>query len=190
MPQKEDGKKAFNYVVCLSFAGEDRAYVENVAEYLTDKGIQVFYDRYEEATLWGKDLAVHLSQVYSKESQYCIIFISKHYASKVFPNHELKNALSRAIESTVEYLLPARFDDTELPGLRKTIGYVDLQTKTAEELGKLIIKKVNGGKGFEKIDPSKLPSDYCINNDPNNRLKITRIEGDKSALNHQMYGMV
>lgn len=42
------------YEVVLSFAGEDRAYVENVAEFLIARGVSVFYDRYEEVTLWGK----------------------------------------------------------------------------------------------------------------------------------------
>jgi len=34
----------FEYDVALSFAGEDRAYVEKVAKYLKEKDIKVFYD--------------------------------------------------------------------------------------------------------------------------------------------------
>jgi len=37
----------FEYDVALSFAGEDRAYVEKVAKYLKEKSIRVFYDKYE-----------------------------------------------------------------------------------------------------------------------------------------------
>ena len=179
MQSKNDKKDSFSYDVCLSFAGEDRSYVQIVAEYLTNQGIKVFYDKYEEADLWGKDLAIHISEVYAKKAQYCVVFISEHYAKKVFPNHEFRTALSRAIEDSKEYILPARFDKTELPGLRGTIGYIDLNTKTPKELGDLIIKKINAGKGLKKIDPSELSGDYCINNDPNNRLIITRIEGDQ-----------
>ncbi len=44
---------SFVYEIVLSFAGEDRVYVEKVAEYLKANGVNVFYDRYEKANLWG-----------------------------------------------------------------------------------------------------------------------------------------
>jgi hypothetical protein len=46
----------FQYDVALSFAGEDRQYVSDIADRLRNNGIRVFYDLYEQATLWGKDL--------------------------------------------------------------------------------------------------------------------------------------
>ena len=49
------------YHVALSFAGEDRTYVEKVALQLQAEGVDVFYDKFEEADLWGKDLYTHLS---------------------------------------------------------------------------------------------------------------------------------
>ena len=48
-----------SYDVVFSFAGEDRAYVEEVAAILRSNGVSVFYDLDEEADLWGKDLADH-----------------------------------------------------------------------------------------------------------------------------------
>lgn len=132
----------FTYEIVLSFAGEDRDYVEKVANYLRDNHVEVFYDRYEEATLWGKDLAEHLDKVYRGSARYCVMFISEHYAKKIWANHERKSALARAIEEKEEYILPARFDKTELPGLRHTVGYVDLTTKSPDELGNLIIEKL------------------------------------------------
>src|SRR5262245_45133490 len=48
------------YDVCLSFAGEDREYVSQVAEHLDLHEVRVFYDAYERAQLWGKDLYQHL----------------------------------------------------------------------------------------------------------------------------------
>jgi hypothetical protein len=41
------------YDVALSFAGENRAYVEKVAASLKDHGIRIFYDDYEKVTLWA-----------------------------------------------------------------------------------------------------------------------------------------
>ena len=37
------------YDVALSFAGEDREYVDRVAAALVRSGVSVFYDHYEEA---------------------------------------------------------------------------------------------------------------------------------------------
>lgn len=65
------------YDVVLSFAGEDRDYVELVAEFLELHSVVVFYDKYEEATLWGKDLAEHLDGVYRKQGRFCVMFISR-----------------------------------------------------------------------------------------------------------------
>ena len=48
--------KKYQYDVCLSFAGENRRYVDSVANELRGLGIRVFYDRYEQVELWGKDL--------------------------------------------------------------------------------------------------------------------------------------
>jgi hypothetical protein len=41
------------YDVCLSFAGEQRAYVEQVAHILHDRGKKVFYDGDETVQLWA-----------------------------------------------------------------------------------------------------------------------------------------
>lgn len=131
-----------SYEVVLSFAGEDRDYVEKVANFLRSHNIKLFYDKYEEVTLWGKDLTEHLDKVYRGNARYCIMFISKHYANKVWTNHERRSAFAKALEEKEEYILPVRFDKTEIPGLRPTIGYIDISTREPEELGKLVIKKL------------------------------------------------
>ncbi len=56
------------YDIVLSFAGEDRNYVEKVAEHLDQHGVVVFYDKYEEVTLWGKDLAEHFESIYRQQA--------------------------------------------------------------------------------------------------------------------------
>ena len=130
------------YDVCLSFAGEDRQYVEQVAEILRERGVLVFYDRHEKAELWGKDLYTHLDEVYRKDARFCVLFISQHYVKKPWPNHERQSAQARAFGEIAEYILPVRFDDTEIPGLRPTVGYIDLRTTSAAELSSLIIEKL------------------------------------------------
>jgi len=130
------------YEVVLSFAGEERDYVEKVAKYLKDKGVKIFYDKYEEVTLWGKELTEHLDKVYRGSARYCIIFISKNYKDKVWPTHERRSAFVRALHEKEEYILPARFDSTDIPGLRPSIGYISLENKSPQEFAILILKKL------------------------------------------------
>lgn len=127
--------------VCLSFAGEQRGYVELVARALKARGYRVFYDADEEAELWGKDLAEHFDRVYRQLSRACVMFISAEYAQKPWTRHERRSALARALEED-EYVLPARFDETELPGLRPTIKYVDLTDYAPQSLVDLIAEKL------------------------------------------------
>lgn len=134
--------RTFRYEVVLSFAGENRPYVDAVAEYLKKNQVACFYDLHEEATLWGKDLAEELDIIYTKEGRYCVMFVSEHYATKMWPTHERRSAFVRSMEERGDYILPVRFDTTEVPGLRKTIGYIDGNKKTPEELGRLIQKKL------------------------------------------------
>jgi hypothetical protein len=135
--------QVFSYDIALSFAGEQRDYVQKVASILTKEGISVFYDKFEESNLWGKDLYEHLDDVYRKKSKYCIIFISKEYSNKNWTNHERKSALERAFRENAEYILPVRFDDTEIPGVRSTIGYIDARKKKPKELVNIIKIKLS-----------------------------------------------
>lgn len=138
---KKSAAKARQYDVALSFAGENRGYVERVATVLRDAGVHVFYDKFEEVDLWGRNLADHLAQIYAN-SRFVVMFVSKHYAAKVWPNHERQHAQARALKNQEDIILPARFDDTEIPGLPDTVAYVDLRALAADELAERIINKL------------------------------------------------
>ncbi|EST54528.1 hypothetical protein T458_11560 [Brevibacillus panacihumi W25] len=130
------------YDVALSFAGEDREYVQQVADILHEIGIRVFYDVYEEVDLWGKDLYTHLDDIYRVKSRHCIMFISKYYKEKLWTNHERASAQARAFIEKSEYILPVRFDNTEIPGIRQTTGYLDLNKYSPEQFATLVARKV------------------------------------------------
>lgn len=133
---------AEKYDVAFSFAGEDRAYVEQVATILKTAGVSVFYDNFEKVNLWGKNLIDHLAEIYQKRSRFVVMFISKHYVGKPWPGHERTHAQARALLATEEYILPARFDDTEVPGLAGTVGYVSLQGMAPQDFADLIRQKI------------------------------------------------
>lgn len=133
--------------IALSFAGEDRNYVDQVAHLLRDRNVKIFYDLFEEADLWGKDLYSHLSDVYHNKARYTVMFISEAYARKLWTNHERKAAQARAFQESQEYILPARFDDTAIPGVLPTVGYVSLKGRSPDDLTSLIVKKLVSSGG-------------------------------------------
>ena len=132
------------YDVALSFAGEDRHYAKQLAEFLEAGGYSVFYDDFERAQLWGKDLYVDLSSVYRDLARYCVVFMSKHYARKPWTNHERRSAQARAFEEDREYILPVRIDDTEIPGILPTDGYLDLRSMSIEKIYQILVEKLSG----------------------------------------------
>jgi hypothetical protein len=131
-----------SYDVVLSFAGEDRQFVEQVARYLRRKDVKIFYDQYEQVDLWGKDLIEHFQLVYGRSGQRCVIFISKHYVNKMWTKPERQAALLRGLKEQREYILPARFDETEVPGLSPSLGYISLDRKSPAKFGKFILEKL------------------------------------------------
>jgi TIR domain-containing protein len=90
----------------------------------------------------GKDLYQHLSHVYRDAAQFCAVFVSKSYAEKLWTKHELRQAQARAFAEGAEYLLPLRLDNTPLPGVLPTQGYVDLQRTPIEHVVNLILQKL------------------------------------------------
>ena len=144
----------FEYDVAISFAGEDRDTAERFALILKEKGLKVFYDIWEQADLWGRDLYQHLDDVYSKRARFCVMFLSKHYAAKAWTNHELKSAQTRAFQKSDEYILPIRLDDTAIPGIRPTLGYIDLRHMTVEKAAELAIQKILAAKTRGSNEPT------------------------------------
>ena len=132
--------------VALSFAGEDRAYIDEVANRLRYSGVKVFYDLFEEANLWGKNLYDYLSDIYMNKALYTVMFISRSYAEKMWANHERKSMQARAFQESQEYILPARFDDTVIPGILPTTAYISLEGKSPLSFVKIIQRKlINSG---------------------------------------------
>ncbi len=136
------------YEVALSFAGEQREYVEEVARVLQNRGVSVFYDGFATVQLWGKNLAEEFQDVFENRADYVVMFISEAYVERVWPRYERQSSLSRAVQNKGEYILPVRFDDTLVPGLPTAIKYEQACDHTPAELAAMIAEKL-GIKRFE-----------------------------------------
>lgn len=147
----------YEYDLAISFAGEDREIVRELVSILSIKGVDIFYDENEQASLWGKDLYQYLQNIYRDKARYCVIFISENYANKYWTKHELRQAQERAFLESEEYILPLRLDDAEIPGLNSTVAYMDLRVDSILEVSNVIIDKLkNINQKIKFIPPVSL----------------------------------
>lgn len=149
------------YDVALSFASEQRSYVRRVADFLRAEKTSLFFDEFEQVRLWGKDLVEEFDLVYRKDSRLVVMFISVDYKRKQWTKHERRSALAAALQHRGEYVLPVRFDGTDLDGLPPTLAYVDAKQIGPEALGAMIIEKLrllecSYESGVENLDVWRL----------------------------------
>lgn len=130
------------YQAALSFAGEQRQYVEDVARCLQSRGVSVFCDGFETTQLWGKNGAEALHEAFAQRAAYVVMFVSRSYVAKAWPTHERRSAISRMVREDGEYVLPIRFDDTSVPGLPDDVIYLRADDHTPAELAARIAEKI------------------------------------------------
>ncbi len=128
--------------VALSFAAAQRDYAGQVAQALQARGVRCFYDADEQIELWGKYLAEELPAVYGERAAAVVVFISAEYSARDWTRLERRAALNRAVRERRESVLPARFDDTPLPGLLSDMVAVDLRGLAPEQFAAVIAAKL------------------------------------------------
>ena len=128
--------------VALSFAGAQRDYVEQVAETLKAWGVRCFYDGDEQIDLWGKYLAEELPAICGEQAAAVVVFVSAEYADRDWTRLERQAVLNGAVRERREYVLPARFDDTSLPGLLSDMVAIDLRSLTPQQFATMIAAKL------------------------------------------------
>jgi predicted component of type VI protein secretion system len=129
--------------VALSFAGAQREYVGQVAATLKARGVRCFYDADEQVRLWGTHLAEELPRIYAHESAVVVVvFISADSAGRPWTRLERRAAFSRAVDEVGVYVLPARFDDSELSGLLPDVVAINLRDYTPEQFADLVVAKL------------------------------------------------
>ncbi|MFI0469151.1 TIR domain-containing protein [Saccharopolyspora sp. 5N102] len=139
----------YEYDIAVSFAGEDRDYVERVVRELQKEGIKVFYDQDVLDQLWGENLIDYLKTIYSGRARYVVLFISRYYLEKKWTNWERQSAQDRSLQQHSPYILPVRLDDSELPGMLTSVACLDARESSTKDI-------VNAAKG--KLGPIRVIS--------------------------------
>ncbi|MBI4338394.1 MAG: toll/interleukin-1 receptor domain-containing protein [Chloroflexi bacterium] len=129
--------------VALSFAGTERSLAQELYDLLEARGIHTFYDAAYPERLAAEDLNIVFEEVFARRSQFCVIFVSREYATRVWTNHELRSALSRQLIERGGYIIPIQVEDgVELLGIPATIGRLPLSRHSIRAIASIIAKKV------------------------------------------------
>lgn len=146
--------KEFPYEIVISYASEDIAYVNQVANLLEAKDVRMFYAPFQEPELWGKSLSKELHAIYRNLGRHCLMFVSRDYARKVWPTIERRAALERAMQQAADerddYILACRFDQTEIPGMAADVVYQDLTIKSPEQIAELVVSKLRSKRNISR----------------------------------------
>ncbi|MFT5468660.1 MAG: hypothetical protein ACI8UO_003772, partial [Verrucomicrobiales bacterium] len=106
------------FTVALSFPGEHRKYVRNVAARLEEKlgRNRVFFDDFHPNEILGKDADLKLRKVYRERSDFVVPFFSEHYEKRwcKIEWSAIRAMLSGSQDGNV--VLPVQLDGTLVPG--------------------------------------------------------------------------
>lgn len=129
--------------VALSFPGENREFVEQVAGFLADEfgESDVFYDKNFEAELARLDLDIYLQGIYHDDSELVVVFLCAEYEEKEWCGLEWRAIRDLIKRRKASDIMPVRFDNTHIPGLFSIDGYVSVGDRTAHEVAELIIER-------------------------------------------------
>lgn len=134
------------YDVSFSFAEEDNAFVQEVANHLKRRNPNYYYYKEDLVKNWGKDLEKYLAPIYRRQSRLCVVFVSTAYREKVWTKFELDKATERAKRNIPEYILPVKMDHTELSEISSVTKYLLSKDFGAEKLAEAICQKIEEHK--------------------------------------------
>jgi hypothetical protein len=147
-PKSANGSPTTNlagrkFKVALSFPGERRAFVSEVALGLRNLNVDVFYDAFFEAELARPDLDVLLQHVYYDNSELIVVFLCDEYESKEWCSLEWRAVRDLIKSRRGASIMPMRFDDAQVPGLFSIDGYIDLRGRVPQDAVNLIRERLN-----------------------------------------------
>ena len=134
---------AYKYDLAVSFASEQEQRVRNFVEMFKGAGLNVFYapDLQSTGYFLNKHIPTELKRIFSRESEFCVVFASHEYITKVWPGFERQNIVDAYVHERAGVLL-VKFDDVEIDGLPQGTGFLHRENGSDDEIAEFIIKRV------------------------------------------------
>lgn len=157
------------FKVALSFPGEHRAFIEEVATHLALEfgKPQILYDKYHKAEFAQPDLDIYLPELYKKDSELVVYFLCEDYANKEWCGLEWRVIREMIKQRKRDMLMQFKFDLHPVPGDLTIDGYIEInstkEAMTTKEVAELIIEryKINAAKA-EKLASIDGPTGISI----------------------------
>ncbi len=145
--------------IALSFPGEHRPFVEQVAGHLAPVfgKDRVLYDKYYEAEFARLDLDVYLPRLYRTQSELIVLFLCPEYADKRWCNVEwrhIRQLIATVDASRIMLLRYGYRGDFEELGILPSDGTINFEGRTAKDIAEKIHERFNHNHG---ITPPKPP---------------------------------
>ena len=140
-----------HFKIALTFAGESRDLVEQIAFTLANKfdKEEILYDGFHEATFARPQLDMYLQKLYHDCSELIVVFLCDQYSQKRWCGIEwraIRDILNNFNYEKIMYIKVSKenIDDLTLPGFYGSQdGYIDANTHTPQQISELIIERYN-----------------------------------------------
>jgi tetratricopeptide (TPR) repeat protein len=138
--------------IALSFAGEKRPFVKEVADILAKRFGQasILYDKYHEAEFANADLAFDLPSLYKQDTDLIVSVFCKDYDKKEWCGLEWRAIFSIIKEGDAKQIMLTRFDHADGKGLHGLAGFIELDHRTPDEAVTLILERLARNEGHPK----------------------------------------
>ena len=146
----EGGKR---FVIALSYPGTHRELAKQVVYALRQltrlPREQILFDLFHEAELSRFDLDVYLPKLYADESELVVVFLGGDYEHSQWCGLEWRAIRQLIKERHGSQIMPMRLDQSEVPGVYSTDGFMDIRNRDPEEIAARIVERLelNRGRG-------------------------------------------
>jgi TIR domain len=183
---------AKRFQVALSFPGEKRDYVLQVAELLAKQlGKEaVFYDDWYKHQLARPNLDTYLMNIYQNDSQLLVPFLCADYEHKQWCRLEWRAMRELLKQRQDDDIMPLRFDKTHISGLFSIDGYIDLESHGSKETAELILLRLKENSTLKSFTP---PTEIPTSNfeaDSTTRINLDNFPLENGALKFSKSEMI
>ncbi len=154
------------FKIALTFPGEKRDFVFQVASILEEQIGDVFYDNFYEAELAQPNLDVLLQRIYHDNSELIVVFLCKDYERKEWCGLEWRAVRDLIKKRRDENIMFMRFDDAEISGVFGIDGCIDLQRRSPEQAAELILRRFRVNADAQPQDDTQHQQDKKSQNGP------------------------
>jgi tetratricopeptide (TPR) repeat protein len=157
------GRASKRFRVALSFAGERRGFVAEVAAELARRfgEERILYDKFHEAEFARRDLGIYLPDLYHDHSDLIVVVVCPDYDPKEWCGLEWAAVHDLFKQRLDERVLLCRFERAKVRGLYSEAGFVDLDDKTPALAAVRILERLALNEGKPKgfyLGPEPTPA--------------------------------